>query len=254
MKLELNNFARIGDNLFAIKYCNKVIKENPNISEIEFFSNIKTHYPHDNFHNEILECSNDIRFKINNNYENRGLDTWIGSQIYGGSFGANLHANNHRYSEFFLWFYQQISNKLNIENPFKTKEDLFFNHDSIVQQEEIYDYCIVNSYPRSGQYSFNQYQWDSFVVEMDKKYKLFVLRDLQGLRNATCADRSKMSLMEIARESTKAKQFIAISTGPFHVIMNTINKNKKMFVYENEVNFDFDNCVYMRNGNPRDIL
>jgi hypothetical protein len=97
------------------------------------------------------------------------------------------------------------------------------------------DILFINSQPLSGQFHYNNDEWNQVITLFSKKYNIVTTRKVEGIK---CTLDDNLTIKDIAAISTKIKKIIAINTGP---VVGLLNK----YTLENVDNFYyFDNSKF----------
>jgi hypothetical protein len=153
--------------------------------------------------------------------ESKGLHIWIGNRF----FKAHYYSGNidkYGYDGFFIRFNNDVLRHLNI--PIRlhtfayTDPDLLVRYDKLPVEYQDVDYLIINSVPLSHQYRYNKGEWDKRIKELAKKMKVVTTLKVAGV---PCTMDINLTLKGIGAVSTKAKNIIAVNTGPLSACMNT---------------------------------
>jgi hypothetical protein len=98
------------------------------------------------------------------------------------------------------------------------------------------DFLIINSKPQSGQLEYDEAAWNSIVEDLGRLYK--VVTTLK-VGNIPCTLDDKLSIKDIAAISTRAKNIIAINTGPLIGCFNSaaLKNVQKWYIFDTHYNF-----------------
>jgi hypothetical protein len=96
------------------------------------------------------------------------------------------------------------------------------------------DFLINNGAPRSGQLNYNVSEWDSFIIELSKKYNVVTT---QKVHNIKCTRDDNLPVKDIAAIALNAKNIIAIESGVISGLYNTYitdDSSKTVYNISNE--------------------
>jgi len=226
MELVFKNDTHLGDNLFQINFCNRVLERNRNVTKIvnymlpqyidecnvwvfPEFKDILINLPID----DSEECKNAYDSWIDK-VEHRFYTKWVWSGI-----------THKPFDEFYSMFYNKMSNELNLGVKFEPK-DVLFKHPNIEPNSknyDNYDYLIINSRSMSGQYQFSGFEFDRFITKLKKENKSFILTNHSATHiDAPVTLDMKMTTLDIASLSVNCKNVIGIHTSSFLVTVNEV--------------------------------
>lgn len=196
---------------------------------------------HSEYHKQISEfiISKNIILKDFNEKNDMGTDLWMHSSDY-----QNMEASI-SLDEYLLNMFNQFLIKndipIKIEKLEYTDPDLLIRYDTIKNKYgDKYtnlDFLIFNSRPRSGQYNYNENQWNSFIHDMNKKYKI-AMTTTEPIDGVSCTMDDGLSVKDIAAITTHTKQIIGVNSGVMTVIFNTytLNNVEKVYYFNNSPN------------------
>ena len=95
--------------------------------------------------------------------------------------------------------------------------DLFKRYDALDEKYKNADILVVNSTPLSTQFKHNKNEWNQFIINLSKKYKVVTTETV----NENVLSANHMSVKDIAAIATNVKTIIAIDTGPSIPLYNT---------------------------------
>jgi len=91
------------------------------------------------------------------------------------------------------------------------------------------DFLINNGRPNSGQVEYNDEQWNNFVIDLNKKYKVVTT---QKVDNIPCTRDDNLTAKDIAAISLNIKTFILIESGVTVGLYNDyVTENQDVTVY-----------------------
>lgn len=120
------------------------------------------------------------------------------------------------------WF-QLLSQELMVNNPIMTHDDLLFDYPKLTAKKfKPFDYLIINSPPRSGQ--FPNFSLDRFKLKVeqlqDQGYEVWTVEPT-GICEST--REHSMDVSEIGNLSNYTNNIISVDTGPLWPTFNTTN-------------------------------
>jgi hypothetical protein len=260
------NLYNLGDNLIFLNYLYKQALNNPNIKFIHYLnekyvSDINCIIDVDNIKICGLKTPSNSGFfnlpsysnlKIYNTYVNTILknqipkyesfiNSWIGNENY-----LFTHYQKNNWTNFHLDYFRKLSKDIGLLNPIINKNDLLFNFKILDQDDSIIksnlDFLIINSPPLSGQVkNYNP----KFLIDLNNNLKkngfsTLIINSLNSLND------KKLTLIEIALISKKAKYIIGIPNGPMWLTFNTFTDKNLIFrlVLLSEQNLELGkNCI-----------
>lgn len=208
------------NNIFIIFYC-----RDDNYPQINDFNNI----------------SNVIVLPISNGLPDTKIyDLWIGSPEYKYNWWTAIDESiipYETYDIFFRNFYNNFLELLTI--PIKIDKFVYSDPDLCKRAMQInnrtnnkymnVDFFINNGMPRSGQWDYNIYEFNEFILKLSKKYSVVTT---QKVENVPCTRDDNLSAKDIAAVSTNVKNIIAIESGVIAGLYNTyITENPDVRMY-----------------------
>ena len=232
----LYNEHHMGDNIFGCIMFH-------NIKDYLIANNITIHYYiNTNWINQLdqireyIPCDNIKVFDINEKPTD-ALNIWIGSMLNGRCFFNTCDYNagyNMPFDDFLRLYYNLVIQALNIPiqmTKFQyTDQDLLTRYDRLPESCKNIDILVINSLPYSGQYSFDENLWSTYINILDHQ----------------------LSLKNIAALSTHCKVIIGVNTGVVPGIFNsyTLANVKKIFLMDNSITY---NGGHLKIQNVQDI-
>lgn len=227
MELIFKNDTHLGDNLFQINFCNRLLQKKSGITKIVNY--MLPQY--------INECNNwiipeykDIMFNLpidDSEDCKNAYDSWIDKldhRFYTKWVWSGIKVKP--FDVFYSLFYNKMSNDLNLGVHFEPN-DVLFTHPYIEKNSskyDNYDYLIINSRSMSGQYQFSGFEFDAFITKLKKKNKSFILTNYSATHlDAPVTLKENMTTLDIASLSVNCKNVIGIHTSPFLVTVNEIS-------------------------------
>lgn len=247
-KIILYCIAHLGDNIFTFIYLDNIKKylidnnvyidyyiKNEYVSQVQEFFNIENIkiFSIDNLPGNVMK-----------------YDIWIGNSQWNS---VPRNDSTESFNTFLLKYFKLFSSIINI--PFE-KDIFMYNgnelvnmQNNMVDQLKNIDILVINSHPMSGQYkNYNVEEWGVVIKELNKKYKVITTLKIDGV---SCTLDYGLTIKQIAAIGTSVKYIIAINTGPFIPLLNdtVVNTEKKVFVFDNNLFFDYNNFTNLKNIN-----
>ena len=97
------------------------------------------------------------------------------------------------------------------------------------------DILVINSIPLSGQFNYNQEEWNQFLIKLSKKYKIATTEKVAN----NILSINHFSVKNIAALATSVKKIITINTGPSLPLYNTdiLNNVDQIYMFS-------DGCIF----------
>lgn len=226
------NGVRLGDSLFILIYLynNKKYILHNNII-INFYIKSK-------FLDEIKEfncCPNNLIFNDINNKPDDAIDCWIGNDMYEyGAFKKSI-PNKMAFNEYLPLILSEIGKQMGllpIDKFIYDDIDLLNRYNNLNNKYKNLDILIINGSGGSAQVNISKQEWDKYIIELNKKYKIVTTEKVDTILSTRD---DNLSAKSIASISTHVKYIIAINSGPIVGCFNTytLNNIKKFFVFDN---------------------
>ena len=149
------------------------------------------------------------------------VNAWIGANNY-----FYDHPKKEHWVEFYLDWFEHLSNVLGAPIVMVSQDDLLFDYPALMAiQAEQYDYLIINSPPKSNQLpSFNQETFKRMAQELlDQGNTVISTYPLQICPNTL---EKALDVTQIGILSKAVQHIIAVDTGPLWTTYNVHNKDK----------------------------
>jgi hypothetical protein len=152
------------------------------------------------------------------NVETNVYDLWMGTPDCKYNWWNAIKEPIIPYDHFFMNFYNNFLET--IEIPIKL-EKFFYKCDYLIDRcNEInnitnnkyigIDFLINNSEPKSFQLDYNLEEWNNFIINLSKKYKVVTT---QKVDNIPCTRDDNLTVKDVAAISLNIKNFILIESG-----------------------------------------
>ena len=235
------NEFHLGDCVYSLIYLKNIcsyIEENNIIIYFycldEYLEQVKDF---NNSKNIIVEPTSNIPngVKIHN--------LWIGSEDYDYNWFKIYDNNDHKaYDVFFCNFYNKISQILEI--PVKIDKFIYYDNDLIDRCKRInfiynnyysrIDFLINNGRPMSGQFYYDDNEWNNFIIKLSKKHNVVTTQKVADIK---CTRDFNLKVKDIAAISLEAKNIIAIESGVvsgFYNVYVTEDATKTVYTLSND--------------------
>lgn len=218
------NEFHLGDCLYHIHYCRKLIDANPGL-EIGF-------YIQSQFHKEVQNFIGDYAIKLHNlgDRPKDAINCWINSI---GQFLAWGVATKFNYDLMYLEFYKFLSKQIKMDNPIKTAKDFLMDNKELLKTNNLsrkFDWLVINSGGNSGQWYDNAIF--NKLIKVLKASGKDVITTAPNTEGVECTLDSKLNILEIGNLSTTCDYIIGVQTAPFVPVTNIFNLNKVKMIYD----------------------
>ena len=243
----------LGDNMYHFHYCRKVLEKNKDI-QIDYYlrpptdcKNYDRHYNELKLHIDDLERFNLIRDVIQ---PIGAIDIHINSNDRGQQYYKFLTYTNRSYNDFYVQFFTDMSDRLGIDNPIKTNDDLLIDNYKILINNRLYnkkfDVLVINSMPNSGQIEKDLTPFDTLFEYLLSKNLKVISTEKTKYPEILSTIENNLSLLEIGNLSLYCDYVIGVHTSPIIYTFNiwNINKIKRWVVFQNEgITYSFNNRI-----------
>lgn len=224
----INDYLK-NNNILIYFYCNN--EHYPQINDFNNLDNIKI------FSIDFLPVDKKI------------YNLWIGSSDYNYNWYNAIVEPIIAYDIFFCKYYNNILKNMNIpviiekfiyKDNELTKRCLDINLRTNNYYNNI-DFLINNSKPNSGQFDYNLFEFNNYIIELSKKYNIVTT---QKVENIKCTRDYNLSAKDIASISLNIKNFILIESGIIAGLYNEyLVDNPDVTIY-NLSKFDYHFCSF----------
>ena len=232
----VKNKWHLGDCIFILicfKQIEYYIKEN-NI--FIYFYCYEDHVPQVK---DFNESNNVIIFPLSelSQVTNHVHDLWIGSSEHEYNWFKAMTEPIIPYDHFFMKFYNNFFEAIQIPvkiEKFTYKCDYLIDRCSEINNTTNnkyigIDFLINNGEPKSYQLDYNFEEWNNFVINLSKKYKVVTT---QKVDNIPCTRDDNLTVKDIAAISLNIKNFILIESGVTTGLYNEyMTENQDVTVY-----------------------
>jgi hypothetical protein len=118
------------------------------------------------------------------------------------------------------------------------------------------DFLINNGSPRSGQINYNINEWNTFILQLSKKYNIVTTQKVDGIK---CTRDDNLNVKDIAAIALNINNFICIESGVISALYNKyITENNKVVMYNlsqyNYLKCSFPNFIWKSHINELNFL
>jgi len=164
-------------------------------------------------------------------------DLWIGSNEHSYNWFVAINEPLIGYDTFFCKYYNKILMDMNIN--VQIEKFIYHDDDLRARCEDInkrtnnkyigLDFLVINGTPRSGQFDYNQTEFDAFVLKLSAKFRVVTTQKVQGIM---CTRDDNLTAKDIASVALNIKGFIAIESGVIAGLYNGhLVSNRDVVVY-----------------------
>ena len=234
----LHNSYHLGDNVFNLILFN-IIKKYIEANNIKIF-----YYAKNEYISQLSEfiCSKNIILNSLNNKPQNSLEVWICNDFYNYVHGPKYFTIS--YNKYYINFFNIVLRNLNINcsiNKFYYVDDnLKSRYERLSPKYKGFDILILNSQPLSNQYNYNKAEWDRYIVNLNKRFRILTTTKVPGI---LCTYDDKLTIKDIAALSSKAKVVIAINSGVVPGLLNydTLINVKHFYIFDNRCFYSYPN-------------
>ena len=234
----LHNSYHLGDNVFNLILFN-IIKKYIEANNIKIF-----YYAKNEYISQLSEfiCSKNIILNSLNNKPQNSLEVWICNDFYNYVHGPKYFTIS--YNKYYINFFNIVLRNLNINcsinKLYYVDDNLKSRYERLSPKYKGFDILILNSQPLSNQYNYNKAEWDRYIVNLNKRFKILTTTKVPGI---LCTYDDKLTIKDIAALSTKAKVVIAINSGVVPGLLNydTLINVKHFYIFDNRCFYSYPN-------------
>jgi hypothetical protein len=259
--IHTKNFTHLGDCIYNMIMFKNIYEylENNNIY-IHFYctnDNVEQVKDFNNSNNVIVESID----KMPNNV--KIYDLWIGCSDYEYNYYSNIETEN-GYDIFLCKFFNNFLKLINI--PIQMDKFIYIDADLFTRCDNInkttnnkymnIDFLINNGSPRSGQINYNINEWNTFILQLSKKYNIVTTQKVDGIK---CTRDDNLNVKDIAAIALNINNFICIESGVISALYNKyITENNKVVMYNlsqyNYLKCSFPNFIWKSHINELNFL
>lgn len=212
------NTKHLGDCIQTLHFLTNVTEKNNVV-----FNFICNPAYHQQLQELLVNHTDKIKLVNSINLGEECVETWVaGYGNYGEINEQSIKINGYLdQATSFLIHWNNVSNIMNINCPFITKNDLIFNQSILAEPSKhdgTYDYLFINSQPLSLLYdNFNE-ESVSFLQKLKTKNKTVITT--KKIEGYPCTLDYGLSVVEIGKLAKNVKNIVSVNTGPLHLTMN----------------------------------
>ena len=249
-KLKFYNEYHLGDSGYHIHFCNKLC---------EYYDDVMiTNYIREDLvgiSNEFIEpvYKDRIVNKPLGEKPDDAINSWINRNNDYNIWISNIFTFD-SFDIFYIEFYNRLFGECGYINPVNTVDKFLFDHTLITNPIKSittkYDFIIINSIPMSGQWGYNESQFDTLISKLvDKGYSVITTK--KSRTGVDCTLDMGYTLMDIGVVSTNCKYVIGVHTAPWLYTLNkeSINNIEFFICLQNQgVGYSFSNVFSVRSS------
>lgn len=245
--IEFYAVGHLGDAVYHLDFLRKVINRYP--KKFKFIYYVEEQYLNE-LQAHIYLYEKNIKLKNLTEKSESAISSWIeNGDEYTKWRAKNKNVKN--YNEFYIEWYNHLSDVIGIPPIIEKAEETLFYHPSLLNKQKEYDYLVINSEPRSGQ--FAEYSVEEFMmlcIDLNKHGNSFITT--KKVRNYECTLDLGYNLIEIGSLACHVKYIIGVNTSPMITCINKLNiskvkhfgvLNNDMLIYNYNENFNRYNKV-----------
>ncbi len=232
----LFNEYHLGDNIYTINFLNKYYNHNY----------IFNYYVNECYINELEKHIYNKNIILHSIYEKTSdaYNCWIGHNNY---YYNSIAGYNNMYDIFYFEYFKKLSQDLQIENLMIDISDTLYHIYNLYEVNTIhdkYDYLIINSEPKSGQFKYDSNDFIKLTNHLIKNDKKIITTN--KIDNVECTLDYNYNLLDVGIISNKCENIIAINTSPIITTFNNININtvNKRLILEKKLLYSYNNRIF----------
>lgn len=240
--INCHNHFHIGDCVETLHYLANVVEKN----DIFFNFACDPNY-HFQLNEMIRDYSDKIKLVANTQLPSDSVETWV------AGYGDHSSMNNNSVqltgyldqATVFLIHWTRISQIIEVNCPFTTKNDLIYNQKILSEDcshNKNYDYLFINSIPLSGQLpSYSNSECINFINGVINKNK--TIMTTRKMENVPCTLDYNLSIVEIGKLAKNVRNVVAVNTGPLHLCMNkwSLSNINNIIIWSTAETFGYGN-------------
>uniref|UniRef100_A0A6C0LJK9 Uncharacterized protein n=1 Tax=viral metagenome TaxID=1070528 RepID=A0A6C0LJK9_9ZZZZ len=236
-----HNSYHLGDNVFNLIFFNTIRRyyETKNI--------IIHYYCKKCYISQLVEFidSNHLILKPLHLKPRNSIELWVNNRFF--PYNHDLLPKPLDFNNFYVNFFNVVVQKLNFRLKLNKLEyrcnrllDMYDNH--LSDKYKNIDILFLNSKPLSGQFDYNQTQWDNYIKRANKLFNVCTTTKVDGVKST--AD-DKLTIKFIATISTHVPVIIAINSGVLPGLLNkyTLSNVKRFYTFDNRSYYSYPNFV-----------
>jgi hypothetical protein len=237
--INCHNTAHLGDCIQTLHFLIRAVETNDvcfNFSCNPIYHNQLSEFI--KYHSDKIKLLNLIQ-----SLHQESIDTWVAG--YGDYAAINDKCVDAQgfidQSLGFLIHWFRMANTMQINCPFKCKDDLIYD-ESILQEQALpdnYDYLFINSFCLSLEYDNFETEGLDFINRIKQSGKSVITT--RKIQDIPCTLDYNLSVVKIGQLSKNVKTIVGSNTGPIHLCMNkwSLSNIDKFIVWSPSHNFNF---------------
>lgn len=170
------------------------------------------------------------------------VDCWIGRD------GFHTDHNWHEYDTFYVEHFADLSAKIGVASPVKTRADMLFDSPAIPEQvitPDRFDWLIINAEGQSGQWDHSPDLFMRVIQSILNSRRSVVTTHPCGIYRVPSTINWRYNVAQIAKLSTQVENILAVDTGPTGATFNVWNEKtvKNRLILHKENWFTHPNTV-----------
>lgn len=227
MEYYFYNLYHYGDNILNLKFLrNLPLKKN----------RITIHYYYNPYYiKNTIELEEYITPEIilhNSNLPSGAIDLWMGKNPILEGYHYEI------FDEYYKRFYKCIVSHMGLSNInislYHEDPQLLTRYETLSEKYKDIDILILNTPPLSGQYEYNNDEWNELSLFLHSKFKVVTAQHVSD--DIPCTMRDSFTIHNIAAISTHAKYIVAVHSGPLMACYNAHTKAsvQKWFIFHDK--------------------
>ncbi len=203
-----------------------------NVTEVTFYCNPMYKSQLEDF---VKDWEVHVKFASLDSVPSDAIDTWM------GHYRSVLYSRP--YDVFLLYYFNKLAEQCKLPSIgalFYDDASLLERYEKLPEAFKEVDVLFINAEPKSGQFTYDQLEWDAFAMQLvTAGYKVVCTTPIQIAAQIPCTMRSGLSVKDIGAISTRAKYIIAVNSGPIIPCLNifTICNVRDWFVFDTTVSY-----------------
>lgn len=220
------NRYHLGDNLVHLHFLRKLAQKYPERD----FAHLCIEQHLQQLRPLVADLPNLALEAFRDGNEQDSMDAWRGA----GDFWYK-HPRRLDFTAFHFDWFDHLAEKMGLENPIKSAEDLRFDYPALAWQKkggDAVDYLLINSIPHSGQFrGFNSHDFDNLAgLLIARGHSVVTTAPTNSGASCTHNGGTGLSITAIGSLSRSARVIVGVVTGPFWPCFNIWNTDKRFIL------------------------